>query len=181
MITPIPNSAGLDEGDRFVEYNTCHDGDGRFCSGKSTPDAHGFSQGKGKSFAVSRNSYTDRLLGKQRSFGVETHTTVNGQRVGKTVGVTARSKEHAMAQARAAGYNANAAWEAPSKFTKDKGPTEHLHRGFTIRQDGDGYSASHPTYRAARPTGKTLGDVKTQINMFATGVRNAAARRRRRK
>lgn len=59
-------------------------------------------------------------------------------------------------------------------------PGTQTHRGFTIRQQDDGiFIASHPKFKAARPSGVTLGDVKTQINMFQTGVRNAGARKLR--
>ncbi|SRR6188768_420874 len=68
---------------------------------------------------------------------------------------------------------------APDARGFSQGKGAETHRGFAIRKDADGlFHASHPTYRAAHPTGKTLGDIKTQINMFNTGVRNAAARRR---
>ena len=51
--------------------------------------------------------------GGEKLHGVETHTIVNGQRIGKVVMVPAKDKTSAMSKAREAGHNVTAAWEVP--------------------------------------------------------------------
>ena len=58
--------------------------------------------------------------------GVETHTTTDGQRVGKTVMVRAKDKAEAVAKVKSAGHEADSAWEAPDQTGEKYKGLEHV-------------------------------------------------------
>lgn len=162
----------------------------RNSANRAVPDAHGFSQGKG---SAKPRSYSDLLQLANEKVGaprVSIHPTSHRGKDGFTVRSKAggvfgtkifvQSRKDAEAIAHAIKhrnqFEVDRILKTPSK--PDPTPDVVTHKGFTIRKYGDAYSASHPNYRAARPSGVSLGDVKTQINMFTAGIRNASARAR---